>query len=258
MKNYLTYPIKYMNLTQTYNDSYSHNLYTIGSPKSYPIDDASRDTGRDYFYIPCDEMVVKRIYGVGNNGINTIWLESTSKVYLADGSYDFVNMLISHVEDEDLKNIKIGMKYTRNQAIFREGKDGYDIGQATGNHFHIDVAKGKFINNGWVKNSKGAWTIKGNAIKPEQAFYVDKNFTTIINSAGLIFKVLSNDKKIYFKEYNGNTNSLVDALKSLNENSSYSYRSSIARVNNINNYTGSSSQNRKMLNLLKQGLLIKP
>jgi len=88
--------------------------------------------------------------------------------------------------------------------------------------------------------------------------YVDKNFTTIINSAGLIFKVLSNDKKIYFKEYNGNTNSLVDALKSLNENSSYSYRSSIARVNNINNYTGSSSQNRKMLNLLKQGLLIKP
>lgn len=261
MKNYLIYPTKYMNISQTYSDSYSHKGYSTGNPKSYPIDDACKDSGKDYFYIPCDKMIVKRVYGVGNSGINTIWLESVDKVYLANGQYDYVNILVSHSEDSDLKNIKVGNVYTRKTALFKEGKDGYDRGMATGNHFHIDIARGKFINNGWEKNNKGCWTIKGNAIKPEEAFFVDKSFTKVINNRGLKFKNLPkevNNTTKYFKKYTGNSKSIVDALKSIKENSSYSYRTKIANVNNIKNYTGSATQNVKMLNLLKQGKLIKP
>lgn len=62
----------------------------------------------------------------------------------------------------------------------------------------------------------------------------------------------------YFNKYSGNSTSIVDALKSINENSSYEYRSQIASVNNIKNYTGTSVQNSQLLKLLKEGKLIKP
>ena len=38
----------------------------------------------------------------------------------------------------------------------------------------------------------------------------------------------------------------------------FDYRKQIAAKNGISNYTGTSSQNTKLLNLLKQGKLIKP
>lgn len=52
--------------------------------------------------------------------------------------------------------------------------------------------------------------------------------------------------------------SIVDALKSINEKFSYEYRSKIANINNIKNYTGTSVQNQSLLELLKEGKLIKP
>ena len=62
----------------------------------------------------------------------------------------------------------------------------------------------------------------------------------------------------YFKKYSGSSKSIVDALKSLGENSSFEYRTRIAKINGINNYIGTSTQNIKLLALLKEGILIKP
>lgn len=62
----------------------------------------------------------------------------------------------------------------------------------------------------------------------------------------------------YFKKYTGKSVSIVDILKSLNENSSYSYRMKIANLNGISNYTGTSTQNNTLVKLIKQGKLIKP
>lgn len=56
-------------------------------------------------------------------------------------------------------------------------------------------------------------------------------------------------------KYNGN--SIVDALKNISINSSFEYRSLIAKKNNIKDYTGTPEQNTYMLNLLKKGKLIK-
>lgn len=64
--------------------------------------------------------------------------------------------------------------------------------------------------------------------------------------------------KKYFKKYAGTSCSIVEALNSLGEKSSYQYRSQIAKANSITLYIGASSQNTKMLTLLKQGKLIKP
>lgn len=52
--------------------------------------------------------------------------------------------------------------------------------------------------------------------------------------------------------------SIVDGLKSVGANSSYSYRSTIAVANGISEYESTSAQNTQMLNLLKAGKLKKP
>lgn len=61
----------------------------------------------------------------------------------------------------------------------------------------------------------------------------------------------------YYAKYRGTSASLVDALKSIGVNSSFSNRSKIAKANGINNYLGTGNQNTTLLNLLKQGRLRK-
>ena len=65
-----------------------------------------------------------------------------------------------------------------------------------------------------------------------------------------------------FPKYNGKSNSLVDALKSLGIISALSYRGKIAKANGIVKseklYIGLKSHNEKMFAMLKQGKLIKP
>lgn len=186
MKNYLVYPTKKMFISQSYTGNYSHNKSSQGNPKDYPIDESCGSTGRDYFYCPCDEVIVKRIYGVGIKGTNTIWLESTKPVILANGKESYVTIMVVHPNDDTLKGIKAGDKFKRGQKMFLEGNDG----NATGNHFHISVSASKYVSGGWQENNKGAWVIKGNPIKPEDAFFVDEEFTTISKSNGLTFKKL--------------------------------------------------------------------
>lgn len=65
-------------------------------------------------------------------------------------------------------------------------------------------------------------------------------------------------KKItYYPRYKGKSSSIADALKLLSINPSKSNRKRIATLNGIKNYTGTATQNTKLLNLLKRGKLIK-
>lgn len=61
----------------------------------------------------------------------------------------------------------------------------------------------------------------------------------------------------YYKKYTGKSTSIVDALASIGVDSSFSNRKKIAKANNITNYSGTSPQNTKLLELLKSGKLIK-
>ena len=62
----------------------------------------------------------------------------------------------------------------------------------------------------------------------------------------------------YFAKYSGKSSSIVDALKSIGATSTFAYRTKIAKANGIKLYVGTSKQNTTMLNLLKNGKLIKP
>ena len=189
--NYLTYPMTNMNISQGYADSYSHAKHSSGSPADYPIDDCGADSGREWFYCPCDEMRIAHIYGVGKSGTNTIWLESTSPVVMPCGE-DYVTIQVIHPNDDTLAGLKEGQVFKRGEKMFLEGNDG----NATGYHCHIAVGTGKFTGSGWVQNSNGSWVNQttGGQIKPENAFWIDDSFTKVINARGLAFKHLPSEE----------------------------------------------------------------
>ncbi len=64
--------------------------------------------------------------------------------------------------------------------------------------------------------------------------------------------------KRYFKVCGQDEVSVVDALKSIGENSGFAYRKKIAEANSMAGYVGTPKENIKMLSLLRRGLLIKP
>lgn len=185
--NYVTYPFKTMRITQNYSGKTSHKPHTAGTPKDYPIDEGGADSGKDFIFCPCDEMKIRRIYGVGTKGTNTLWLESTEKATFADGTKDYFTLMITHPDDENVKNLRVGDVFKRGEKITREGKDG-----ATANHLHISAGKGRMKGSGWMQNSKGKWvlTTTDKASKPEDIFYIDPDFTKVISSGSLKFRQL--------------------------------------------------------------------
>ena len=71
-------------------------------------------------------------------------------------------------------------------------------------------------------------------------------------------EVVKQEDNKYFKKYTGNTVSIVAALNAIGVTSTYAYRGKIAKKNGIKMYVGTASQNTTMLNLLKNGKLLKP
>lgn len=187
MANYAVIPMQNFKISQSYKGSYSHADNFSGTPRDYPIDMSGKDTGRDYFYAPCD-LKVWRVYGVYNKGTNTIFLRSLAKVDMPCGKSDYLCIMCIHPNDDDLRLFKAGQTYKKGTRMFREGTDG----NATGNHIHMSLGLGSFVGTGWWTNNKGAWVIRttGGAIKPEDALYIDRSFTNVLGTAGITFKDL--------------------------------------------------------------------
>ncbi len=187
-RNYLVYPTNVMRITQSYDGTFNHYLYSGGSPCDYPVDEACADFGRSAFLCPCDEMRIARIY-INANGTNTVWLESTSPVVTPSGTFSKITIMVMHPESSDLNSLTTGQIFTRGETMFYEGRSG----NATGNHFHMSAGKGGYNGgangNGWEKNSLGAWVLTParGTLKPEDAFFVDPAKNTIVNDAGLGF-----------------------------------------------------------------------
>jgi hypothetical protein len=183
--NYLVYPTKVMNVTQNHFEG-NHANHSNGTPFDYPFDEACESTGRSWFYCPCDEVKIAKVYTAG---VNTVWMESTKPVIMPIGTAN-VTIMVEHMNDDDMRTLSVGKIFRRGEKMFREGKDG-----ATGNHFHISVALGKMKGGGWQKNDKGSWAISATdtPIGAAEAFYIDD--TKIVNSKGYKFKQKPKEEK---------------------------------------------------------------
>lgn len=144
-----------------------------GNHPSYACDMSGKDTGRDLAYAPCDVVCV----ATNPNDGNTVWWQSQNKVRFADGTIDYLTMMIIH--DNNLDGIYVGAKYSQGQQIAQEGT----AGMANGNHLHIEVAKGKFTTK-YAKNAKGFYLPNSTAI--ETVCFADG--TTFVTSSNWNWK----------------------------------------------------------------------
>lgn len=188
-KNYLIYPTEIMCFSRYTHDS-AHS--------DYPWDETGKgDEDRSYFYCPCDEMYVARIsYRTKGNDAspNVVWLTSANKVVMANGEEDIVSIMIMHGEDEDIAKLSQGQVFYRKDPVILEGRTG----KASNYHFHLSVGTGNIIDGGWQPGwgpPNGSLTVSGKCLQPNEAFFVDPNFTTEIwNSEGLTFKELKEEQ----------------------------------------------------------------
>lgn len=87
---------------------------------------------------------------------------------------------------------------------------------------------------------------------------IDTATNKVIQNSAKPVVTKPSSKVSYFRKTSIKNGSIVDTLKKIGANSSYSYRAKIAKANGITGYRGTASQNIKMLNLLKSGKLKKP
>lgn len=162
------YPSPYLRITQK-----DH----IGThADSWAIDEAGSDGGIDYLISPFTGTI-KKIYTAD---ANEVWLESNSKVKFADGTEDYMTIMFAH--DNNVSNLWVGKTVKQGERFYEEGTKG----NATGNHVHIECARGRFTGSGWHQNSAGYWSIN-NAKKIDECLWVDDSYK-LMNTAGYNFK----------------------------------------------------------------------
>lgn len=127
--------------------------------------------------------------------------------------------------------VKKGDRVYITQVIGREGSTG----NSTGSHCHYCCRR-----DGIRGNDLNISTISG-----------------IPNKLGIYDDGYREGKDGCLENSSYKGNSIVDALKQIGVDSSFSNRKKIASRNNISNYTGTATQNTKLLNLLRKGKLIK-
>lgn len=139
----LLFPMEYLTITQGDNEG-TH----LGT---YAIDNAGKDLGIDPVYAPCTMkcMAIDAAHG------NAVWFQSVNIVILADGSLDYVTFMFIH--DDQIKDLAVGKVFVQGTQCYDEGKSG----EATGNHVHMEVAKGKF-NKMYDRNTQGTWHLPNN------------------------------------------------------------------------------------------------
>ena len=69
---------------------------------------------------------------------NAVWIESTSKVRYADGSYDYMTLCFLH--DNDISDIYVGQPLTQGEYFYDAG----DYGISSGKHVHVAVYRGSY------------------------------------------------------------------------------------------------------------------
>lgn len=162
------YPSPYIRITQ------KHGVGT--HVDSYAFDEAGSDGGIDYLISPFTG-VVRKIYP---QDANEVWLESIAPVLYPDGTQDYMTIMFTH--DNDVSNLKVGQVIPQGQRFYEEGTKG----MATGNHCHIECARGKFTGTGWHQNSAGYWSIN-NGKKADECLWIDDSYH-IMDTAGYNFR----------------------------------------------------------------------
>ena len=233
-----TFSVKELNITQMMNEKFSHD------------GDLAIDLSKKCKYIKAPfDLIIKRIY----TSCNAVFCESIEKVLYADGTIDYMNLLLIH--DDDVSNLKENQIIKQGSIFFEPGNKGI----STGKHIHIACARGRYLK--WIRGKYQpkvktyAWILP-NQKEINDCLFLDESVK--VTKGIYKWKKTSSIKKdkLYAKKCDSKYKSLVDALKSVYIKSDFEYRKKLAYLNGLTEYHGKSKENTFLLNLLKKGLLV--
>lgn len=166
----LLFPMDCMYITQGEQGSLSHYLAMdfVGWNGSSQINEYP-------YYAPCDLQCVVKNY---NNGQAYLIYHSVYKVLMANGDFDYITICVMH--DNNPPHI-VGSIVRQGQLLGHTGTAGY----VTGDHMHLNVAKGHTTN--WVPVGTTGFYELQNSMHIYDAMYV--NDTTIYNGMGYNWKI---------------------------------------------------------------------
>lgn len=154
------FPMDVMNITQGNNGYFSHGGVNA-------LDSAGKDTGKDPIFAPVTMRYVT--HDTKQNG-NAIWFESVNPVLFADGTINYLTLMFIH--DDYIGDV---LALAAQGHVFQQGEEVLDEGMAgnsTGNHSHIEGAKGKFQNMYAYNYQTKVYHLPG-SIPSDQIFVID-------------------------------------------------------------------------------------
>lgn len=154
---YAWFPAPQMYLTQLAYESYSH-----GSQNAIDIAPGGN------VFAPFSGKIV---YVDSNWGY--VVLQSTNKVYYADGTLDY--MTVGFMHDEDISDLYVGKTIAQGTAFYQAGGMGDGNPDAYGDHVHITVHKGQ-VTRGYPYGNGDVFAYK--------AFFINTAKTTSIGNRG--------------------------------------------------------------------------
>lgn len=188
-KEYAIYPFEYMRITQRHDEG--NHLPHWNLSKNYsdkPWDEGVKDSGRSYF-IPQNDFIIDEVI----LSSYSVRLTSVNKLYIPyKEESDYLHITLTHIEQNDLKKLKKGQIIKKNEKIILEGKGG-----ANAYHFHITANLGNYYGIKLNSNNKYCF-VYDNSLIPTEAFYIDSDFTTIIDNRNYEMKKL--EKGVYLNE----------------------------------------------------------
>ena len=159
----MLFPLPYLYMSQDEGGDYSH-------AGTLAMDFLGWDAnGRVYqcpYYAPVSCTCI-----ASTESANRIW-QSTNKVHLADGSLDYATWVVAH----DNNPPSVGTVLQQGDLMGHTGTAGY----VTGDHLHLNVAKGQYANWEQVPPNNN-WQLR-NSIHIYNACFV--NDTTIVQGYG--------------------------------------------------------------------------
>lgn len=188
---YSIYPFEYMRITQRHDEgNHLAHWYPTANCSDKPWDEAVKDGGRQYFD-PSNEYRIVEILGLNSTTTNSVRLESVNKLKIPYQEEPVIlEITLTHMEEETIKQLKVGQIIHKHEKIILEGKDG-----ATAYHFHCTANIGKYY--GFKKNTNGKWCyVYEKSLLPDEAFYIDKDFNNIINAKGYNFQEMPTMKHV--------------------------------------------------------------
>lgn len=199
------YPFDYMRITQRHDEgNHLPHWKDVTNYSDKPWDEAVKDSGRQYF-IPQNDYIVDEII----LSSYSIRLTTKNKVITPyKNEPDYLHLTLTHIEQNDLKKLKVGQTINKGEKLILEGKGG-----ASAYHFHITANFGNYYGIKLNNNDKYVFCYDKSLI-PDEAFFVDKSFTNIINNKNYNFKEYKKD--VYLKDAT-NEQILLELEKRLNK-----------------------------------------